>query len=68
MNDLQKMKELIKKINEADKAYFVDDAPIMSDREYDGLMLELKMLERTTGVRFANSPTGKVASDEKAGL
>ena len=68
MNDLQKMKELINKINAADKAYFEEDKPIMTDREYDGLVLELKILERTTGVRFANSPTGRVPSDAKAGL
>ena len=68
MNDLQKMKELIKKINEADKAYFEEDKPVMTDREYDALILELKILERTTGVRFANSPTGRVPSDAKAGL
>jgi DNA ligase (NAD+) len=68
MNDLQRMKELIKKINEADEAYFKNDSPIMTDREYDGLVLELKILERTTGIRFSNSPIGKIPSDEKEGL
>ncbi len=68
MNDLQKMKELIEKINKADEAYFRKDSPIMTDREYDALVLELKMLERITGVHFSNSPIGKVPSDEKAEL
>ena len=68
MNDIQRMKELIEKINAADVAYFQKDAPIMSDLEYDKLVLELKMLERATGIHFANSPIGKVPSDEKAGL
>ena len=68
MNDLQKMKELIQKINAADEAYFKNDAPIMTDREYDALVLELKMLERITGIHFSNSPIGKVPSDEKAEL
>ena len=68
MNDIQRMKELIEKITEADVAYFQKDAPIMSDMEYDKLVLELKMLERATGIHFANSPIGKVPSDEKAGL
>ena len=68
MNDIQRMKELIEKINAADVAYFQKDAPTMSDLEYDKLVLELKMLERATGIHFANSPIGKVPSDEKAGL
>ena len=68
MNDIQRMKELIENINAADVAYFGKDAPIMSDLEYDKLVLELKMLERATGIHFANSPIGKVPSDEKAGL
>lgn len=68
MNDLQKMKELIQKINAADEAYFKNDSPIMTDREYDALVLELKMLERITGIHFSNSPIGKVPSDEKAEL
>ena len=65
MNDLQKMKNLIEKIKEADEAYFKKDSPIMTDREYDALVLELKMLERITGIHFSNSPIGKVPSDEK---
>lgn len=68
MNELQRMKELIAQIKEADVAYFGKDAPIMSDREYDRLVLELKMLERTTGIHFSDSPIGKVPGDEKAGL
>ena len=68
MNDLQKMKELIQKINAADEAYFKNDSPIMTDREYDALVLELKMLERITGIHFSNSPIGKVPGDEKAEL
>lgn len=68
MNDIQRMKELIGRINAADVAYFQKDEPIMSDLEYDKLVLELKMLERATGIHFANSPIGKVPSDEKEGL
>ena len=62
------MKELIEKINAADEAYFKNDSPIMTDREYDALVLELKMLERMTGIHFSNSPIGKVPSDEKVEL
>ena len=43
MNPMQKMKELVKKLNEADAAYFQKDNPIMTDREYDAMLLELTM-------------------------
>ncbi len=68
MNNLQHMKELIDTITKADEAYYQKDAPIMTDREYDKLVLELKMLEKTTGIRFAHSPVGRIPSDEKEEL
>lgn len=68
MNPMQKMKELVNKLNEADAAYFQQDNPIMTDREYDAMLLELTMLERVTGIHFSDSPVGRVASDAKEGL
>ncbi len=68
MNDIKRMKELIEIIKKADVAYFQSDEPIMSDREYDKLVLELKMLERTTGIHFSDSPIGKIPADSKEGL
>lgn len=67
-NNLSRMKELIQKIAEADTAYFTNDNPIMTDREYDALVDELKSLEASSGIVFANSPTKKVAGDVKKGL
>ena len=67
-NNVLRMKELIKKIAEADQAYFRDDKPIMTDREYDAMMEELKKLETETGVIFAGSPTQKVPGEAKKGL
>lgn len=61
MNSIQRMKELIKKIEEADTAYYRDDSPILTDREYDALMEELLKLERETGIVFGNSPSKRVA-------
>lgn len=68
MNPMEQMQELIEKLNKADAAYYQKDAPIMSDREYDAMLLELTMLERVTGIHFANSPVGRIASDAKDGL
>ena len=67
-NDLLRMKELMKKIKEADSAYFGEDAPIMSDREYDALIEELRALETSTGIVFAGSPTQNVPGELKKGL
>lgn len=40
-----RMKDLIKALTEADIAYYRDDDPVMSDREYDQLTDELLKLE-----------------------
>lgn len=44
------MKDLIAAIKQADTAYYRDDAPIMTDREYDKLVDELRELEAETGL------------------
>lgn len=38
-------RELIAAINEADRRYYVDDAPTLTDAEYDALRIELNALE-----------------------
>ena len=60
-NDSLRMKELISKLKEADIAYYRDDDPIMSDREYDQLTAELQELESKTGVVLSGSPTQHVS-------
>ena len=59
----ERMLELIEKLNEADIAYYRDDNLIMSDRDYDILMDELKGLEKDTGLILSNSPTQKVSGE-----
>jgi DNA ligase (NAD+) len=38
-------RELVTAINEADRRYYVDDAPTLTDAEYDALRVELNTLE-----------------------
>ena len=51
------MKEKIKLLNEANKAYYQEDKEIMSNYEYDKLYDELKEMEEDTGITLSNSPT-----------
>ena len=51
------MKEKIKLLNEANKAYYQGNIGIMSNLEYDSLYDELEELEKETGITLSNSPT-----------
>ena len=68
VNKVSQMKELILKIKDADKAYFVDDNPIMTDKEYDDLVAKLQSLEVETGIVFSGSPSKRVSGDIKKEL
>ena len=57
---INKMKELIVLLNDADEAYFKYDRPIMSDLEYDNLYAELNKLENESGIILSGSPLHKV--------
>lgn len=59
----QHMRELIDRIKAADVAYYRDDNPTMTDREYDLLVDELKELETTTGLILSGSPTQTVPGE-----
>lgn len=56
----QRIKELVKILNEAAKAYYQLDTEIMSNLEYDALYDELQELEKETGLILSGSPTQKV--------
>ena len=60
MEKLLLMKEKIKLLNEANKAYYQEDREIMSNYEYDKLYDELKQMEEETGIILSNSPTIRV--------
>ena len=60
---LERMQKLNEQITEADIAYYQKDNPMMTDREYDALYDELKLLEEQSGIHLSNSPTQKVAGE-----
>lgn len=57
MNSLDRMKELIKILNDAGKAYYQENREIISNYEYDQMYDELLKLEAETKTVLSNSPT-----------
>ncbi len=57
MDKLTLMKEKVRILNEAGKAYYQENREIMPNIEYDKLYDELLELEKETGVTLSNSPT-----------
>lgn len=56
------MKGMISVLNEASNAYYNTGNPIMTDKQFDVRLGELKELEEETGIVFANSPTINVGA------
>lgn len=57
---MDRIKELIKQINELNYHYYTLDDPIVSDGEYDLLYDELIRLEKETGIIYPDSPSQSV--------
>ena len=56
--------EIIKILNQANKEYYIDDNPSLTDQEYDRYMQELIMLEEAyPELKRQDSPTSRVGSD-----
>lgn len=55
------MKELVKKLNEAAKAYYAGEE-IMSNYEYDALYEQLLQMEKESGITLPDSPTRTVGA------
>ncbi len=59
MDKLERIKQLIKDLNNASYAYY-NQVPIMPDYEWDKMYDELINLEEETGIVLSNSPTHNV--------
>ncbi len=64
----KRIEELIKKLNEASKAYYQKDEEIISNQEYDKLYDELLELEKESGIVLATSPTVNVGYEVLSNL
>ncbi|MDP3559424.1 MAG: NAD-dependent DNA ligase LigA [Legionellaceae bacterium] len=66
---LKKIQQLRETIREYDYAYYVLDAPVVPDSEYDRLFLELQALEKSHPEMIsADSPTQRVSGTASTGF
>lgn len=65
---LNRMRELVNKLNEASKYYYQYSSPLITDYEYDRLYDELVRLENETQTTFEDSPTINVETEVSATL
>lgn len=56
-------RELVDRLNETARAYYVLDAPIISDAEWDALYDELLRREASEGIVLPDSPTRRVGGE-----
>lgn len=60
----EEVRSLIEQLSRYQKAYYVDNQPLVSDTEYDRLFDRLQYLENQyPSLRFPDSPTQRVGSD-----
>jgi DNA ligase (NAD+) len=62
-DSIERMRELIAQIKEADTAYYKHDRPQITDRLYDEMVDELKEIEASTGINLSGSPTQYVPGE-----
>lgn len=65
---MNRMQELCEILNRWAREYYVEDAPSVSDAQYDKLYDELRELERETGIVLPESPTKRVGGEPVKGF
>ena len=66
MSKIERIKELNQLLNEYRDLYYNDSVSKVTDREYDNLFDELKMLEEETNIIMVNSPTHTIGYEVKS--
>lgn len=65
---MNRMRQLVDRLNETAYQYYTLDAPTVSDKEWDAMYDELVKLENETGERLPDSPTRRVGGAVLAGF
>lgn len=68
IDKIKKIKTLVKYLNRCRDAYYNQNAPFISDKEYDELFDQLEILEKEAGFILGNSPTQSVGYAVKSKL
>lgn len=66
--DIQRLKSLVNELNKYRDAYYNRSESLVSDEYYDQLFDQLKVMEASTGIVMANSPTQNVGYEVKSNL
>ncbi len=66
-DNISRMQQLVRELNEASDAYYNGRGERMTDYEWDARFDELKRLEQETGTTLPDSPTQKVSEDTITG-
>ena len=65
---MNRMRELVNRLNETAYQYYTLDNPTITDKEWDAMYDELVALEKETGERLPDSPTRRVGGEVLAGF
>lgn len=68
MNDLERMRDLVKILNDYAYHYYVLEKPVVSDYDYDKLYDELVLLEEKLNIVLDESPTKRVGGEVLSGF
>ena len=60
--DLDVMRSMVSILNLASERYYNSGNPIMSDKEFDMRLEDLRQFEKETGFILSNSPTQRVGA------
>ena len=63
MDKKNRIEELVEKLNEANRRYYVENDPVMSDYDFDMELKELEKLEEEENYVLPYSPTQRIGSD-----
>lgn len=65
---MDRMRQLVDRLNETAYQYYTLDAPTISDWEWDQMYDELVKMEKASGVRLLDSPTRRVGGEVLSGF
>ena len=67
-DEQERMRTLVRRLNETAYAYYVLDDPVISDMQWDQMYDELKKLEEETGLVLPDPPTRRVGGEPLKGF